>query len=208
MEIFLPPADFNHIHFIGTKDENGLNSGVFFIHVHEWSVRMIAKSIGFPLFRQDIDLGYSIDQAAMAHILHDPENHDHVLYQPRHWFNTYYGGRKGDLLVHFPGIPKNERRHLMHTWLDEFEIRPRQFDIALENTTYIEDIANYWDVLRGARSILRAVDLHETGVSVISEDMTLAIWRLRTLLWEGVEEPGELNKLVKDLTPMIRVQEM
>ena len=48
LEIFLPPEEFDHIHFLGTHDEEGLNCGVFFIRVHEWSVQMLLDVLAIP----------------------------------------------------------------------------------------------------------------------------------------------------------------
>jgi len=166
---------------------------------------MIAKSIGVPMFRQDIDLGYSCDQAAMAHIFHEPDNRDSVLYQPRHWYNTYdhhlwgYEGKKGDLLVHFPGLPNNTRHELMSHWLDDVETHPQRFEMDLENTTYIQEISSYWALLREAKSTLRSVEQHESNVSEITSNKTIAIERLRTLLWEGTDELKEIKRTVEDL---------
>lgn len=56
---------------MGNKDQNGLNTGTFFLRVNEWSVKMLAKSIALPMYRPDVDLGVSMDQTAMFHVFND-----------------------------------------------------------------------------------------------------------------------------------------
>ena len=121
LEIFLPPADFNHIHFLVTKDQNGLNSGVFFLRANQCSVALTTKVLGFPIFRPGIGLGFSADQQAMALVLYEPQSQSHALWEPRLWYNTYqrstgYEGKRGDLLVHFPGL--EDRWTHVSMWLN------------------------------------------------------------------------------------------
>ena len=158
LEIFLPPDSYEHIHFVGNKDENGLNTGVFFLRVHEWSVRMLAKTVAFPMFRGDVDLGRSADQNAMAIILNESDFRSAILYQPRIWYNTYefhhgYEGKKGNLLVHFPGL-EDERWQHMSDWLDIVEGPSQGWEMDLDRTLYPKDIQEYWSELGHARTVL------------------------------------------------------
>ncbi|KAI9825521.1 MAG: hypothetical protein M1819_000513 [Sarea resinae] len=187
VEIFLPPEDFSNVHFIGNKDQNGLNTGIFFIHVHEWSVRMLTKAMAFPMFHPDIDLGVSMDQVAMAYVFNETEFRSGVLYQPRPWFNTYefhhgYEGKKGDLLVHFPGLEDDRWRH-MSSWLTTVETKPHEWDMELEKTTYPELISNYWKDLRDAREALItaekiAPDYEDAAIVAVND----AYWTLRNAI--------------------------
>ncbi len=163
LEIFLPPPDqaneYSHIHFIGNKDFKGLNTGTFFLRVHEWSVKMLVKTIGFPIFRPDVDLGFSVDQNAMAIIFNETDFRSSVLFQPRTWFNTYqfhhgYEGAKGNLLVHFPGL-EDARWRLMEEWLDVIENHPENWSVEVGETMYPKEIQNYWDTLGRTREWLR-----------------------------------------------------
>lgn len=165
LDIFLPPKEYSNIHFLGNKDHNGLNTGVFFLRVHEWSVRMLASVIAYPTAHPDHDLGCSADQQAMAIKFNETETAASVLYQPRIWYNTYefrhgYEGSKGRLLVHFPGLEADRWPH-MASWLDRIEKRPREWEQDLAHTMYPADVGAFWDELVRARSaLIRAHDLH------------------------------------------------
>jgi galactosyl transferase GMA12/MNN10 family len=68
------------VHFLATKDHNGLNTGIFFMRAHEWSVKMMAKALAYPMFQSGVDLGASPDQVAMALIFNETEFSLNVLY--------------------------------------------------------------------------------------------------------------------------------
>ncbi|KAK3187349.1 hypothetical protein K4F52_003981 [Lecanicillium sp. MT-2017a] len=111
-DIFLPPPDIDDIHFIASKDHNGLNTGIIFLRIHRWTANMLIETLGNPLFHPEIDLGWSADQTSMAHVLAKEDGGPdgtgykrHAIYLPRAWFNAYqhsdgFDGSKGDLLVH------------------------------------------------------------------------------------------------------------
>lgn len=164
VEMFLPPDDgsYDHIHFIGTKDASGLNTGVFFLRVHEWSARMLTKTTGFPLFRPEIDLGRSADQQAMAMLFNETDFRHNVLFQPRIWYNTYefshgYEGEKGRLLVHFPGLEQERWAH-MEKWLRIVADTPEEWEADLADTMYPAEIETFWSELGSAREMLRRAD--------------------------------------------------
>lgn len=167
LESFLPPTDFEHIHFIGNKDQNGLNTGTFFLHVHEWSVKMLTKAMAFPMFKPEIDLHVSVDQEAMQHIFNETEFARNVLFQPRIWYNTYefhhgYEGKKGRLLVHFPGLEEDRWSH-MSNWLSIVENYPGEWDVPYEQTMYPKEMKEYWTALR------KAVEVRDRGEAVVRE---------------------------------------
>lgn len=159
LEIFLPPAwDFEHIHFVGNKDQNGLNTGTFFLHVHEWSVKFLAKSLTFPMYYPEIDLGNSMDQVAMARVLNESEFSNAALFQPRVWYNTYewhhgFEGDRGNLLVHFPGLQGDRWKH-MSDWLDTVERNKEDWSVPLEQTIYVNQTREYWETQREAKDLL------------------------------------------------------
>ncbi|RMZ76704.1 hypothetical protein DV737_g4686, partial [Chaetothyriales sp. CBS 132003] len=168
VEIFLPPEDFHEIHFLGNKDQNGLNTGIFFIRVHQWSVKMFIKTLGYPLFKTDVDLGFSADQTAMALIFNETENQRHVLYQPRTWYNAYqfhhgYEGSPGNLLVHFPGL-EEDRWNQMGGWLQTLN-NPKsavKWEVPYEETHYPGEIAAFWELIRSGR---RLIDLGNAKIA-------------------------------------------
>lgn len=118
LEIFLPPADLEDIHFIGGRDHNGLNTGTFFLRVSQWSVHMLTKTLALPLNHPEIDLGNSMDQVAMSRIMGEDDGREEAaakhpknskgepeseeersdrlarasapyVFQPREWHNAY-----------------------------------------------------------------------------------------------------------------------
>jgi hypothetical protein len=170
LDIFLPPPDFNDTHFVGNRDHNGLNTGVFFIRVHEWSLEILTKSIAFPMYRPDVDLGFHPDQSVMEAVLNETEFRSGVIYQPRNWINTYefvngYEGKKGDMLVHFPGMEDQRWKH-MADWLDVVETQPQQWAVDLAETDYPTKVSEYWAELRRARSMLQQAKLKIDGVEM------------------------------------------
>ena len=96
LSIFLPPPDLPHIHFVGNKDWNGLNNGVFFIRVHPWTVSMFTSAMSFPICHKDVDLGGNVEQEAMR-LTFERENggkddkgwRSGIVFMPRKWFNAY-----------------------------------------------------------------------------------------------------------------------
>ena len=99
-------------HFLTTRDWNGLNTGIFFIRVHEWSLNFLEESRDFRINHPSVELSVNGDQDAMAWLAdpaHTGQFYKNVLYQPRNWYNSYqtseeWEGREGNLLVHFPGL--------------------------------------------------------------------------------------------------------
>ncbi|KAK3174012.1 hypothetical protein K4F52_010318 [Lecanicillium sp. MT-2017a] len=175
-EIFLPPPDLDDVHFVGTKDHNGLNTGVIFVHVHPWSVSMLTDALAYPKYFPEVDLGFNADQESMARVMGgdgvDPDGaqyRDGVVYLPRPWINAYelahgYEGKKGSLLVHFPGMGRDRREH-MERWLDVVETRPSAWEVPLAQTTIPADTSAFWDMLREAKAMIRSFDAVELGAN-------------------------------------------
>lgn len=174
LSLFLPPQHaFPNAMYIGNKDHNGLNTGTFFLRVHPWSVKMLTKTMAFPLIHPETDLHTSVDQEAMKIIFRGDSPEDanspevgtsrgEVLYQPRVWYNTYefhhgYEGRPGNLLVHFPGLEDDRWKH-MSDWLDVLETKQADWDIPLRNTSYPQDVGAYWEMLSQGMSALQQAE--------------------------------------------------
>ena len=188
LEIFLPPADYAHIHFLVTRDQHGLNSGVFFLRVHPCSIALTTKVIGFPIFKPEIDLGFSADQQAMALVLREPEFQSHTVWQPRLWYNSYqqstgFEGKKGDLLVHFPGL--EDRWTQMSMWLN-FVSHPKaaEWQASLDQTAYLADVDRFWSLLRRTNTTLNMVEAfigknHDSGGALVSATERLERMRVQ-----------------------------
>jgi hypothetical protein len=94
--IFLPPREFSHINIVAARDIQGLNTGVFFVRVHPWTISMFVDGMAFPLCNPSIDLGNDADQAAMARTVEKssggPDGYGFkrgIVYLPRSMFNIY-----------------------------------------------------------------------------------------------------------------------
>jgi hypothetical protein len=69
LEIFLPPEpEWSHIHALVTNDHHGLNNGVFFLRVHEWSVWLMAATVAWKIYKPNVPLHFH-DQTALGHLL-------------------------------------------------------------------------------------------------------------------------------------------
>ena len=159
LEIFLPPEDFGHIHFLGTHDHNNFDSSVFFIRVHEWSARLLVEVLAFPQLHTAILQANNKGDKAFEAVLKDEKNVDHVLYQPRAWYNAYqmnmsdFKGGRGDVFVHFSGSGA-DRWSAMADALDQLSRNKRFWSVALEKTSYVREIREYWDRLRLSYTML------------------------------------------------------
>ena len=170
LESFLPPPAFSHIHLLVTADPHGLNNGVFFIKVHSWSVELISAVVAYPYFHPETELQYR-DQSALVEVLREKHFQNHVLYLPQRWFNAYQQAldpteaiqpfqlQRGDLLVHFPGVP--DRGDRMIFYLEKAERHLPEWELDLVRTSYPTDIEDFWAkqqlALEAQRSELRRV---------------------------------------------------
>ncbi|KAL4802399.1 hypothetical protein BDV18DRAFT_164222 [Aspergillus unguis] len=154
LEIFLPPTDLKGVHMVATKDHKGLNTGIFFLRVHQWTVRMLIESLAYPTYNPGTDLGMQVDQTAMEKVLNKTEYRDGVVYLPRPWINTYewrhaYEGEKGHMLVHFPGLGEDRWSH-MQKWLDVVEAE-EEWEVEVQETWYLDETRQFWERIRHAR---------------------------------------------------------
>lgn len=152
LDMFLPPEEFDHIHLMVTNDFNGLNNGVFPIRVHPWSVSLMSAIVAFPTFRPDVELVFR-DQSALDEVLKEEPFRDHVFRLPQRWFNAYPAGalnetmqayqvRRGDLLVHFAGLPDREK--YMEHWLDIAEQHLPEWELDIIHSSYPGEIREFW----------------------------------------------------------------
>ena len=181
LDIFLPPAEFSHLHLLVTADPHGLNNGVFFIKVHRWSVELLSAVAAYRMYRPDTDLPYR-DQSALEDVLKEKYFKNNFMLLPQRWFNAIWseGGdnttqsfqiQKGDLLVHFPGHP--QRDEIMRKYLDRADRHTSEWEIDLESTSYPMEIQAYWaeqleilerqtakasNVTRGVKELLGKID--------------------------------------------------
>ncbi|KAJ5633315.1 hypothetical protein N7490_009654 [Penicillium lividum] len=200
MQIFLPPSDLGDIHLVVSKDHQGLNTGIMFLQVHPWTVTFLSETMGYPLYLPQEDLGRSADQESMRRVLDkttggpNGEGYaDGVVYLPRPWINTYewshaYEGKKGDLLVHFPGLEEQRWPH-MAKWLDIVEKTPQQWEVPLEETDYPKKTSTFWSNVRDAKqSIKKAENILKSDSSQNTADLTGAMEELQEALREKTDD--------------------
>lgn len=120
LSLFLPPADLSHVNFVGTRDWNGLNNGVFFLRVHPWSISMLTSAMSYPICHPDQDLGANVEQEGMRLTFARPSGGQNdlgwksgVVYMPKQWFNTYEMAMMGEqwqeenegkIVIDYPGL--------------------------------------------------------------------------------------------------------
>ena len=68
LEIFIPPAGFEHIHILTTNDRNGLNNGAFLLKVTSWSLKLFAHALSYTHYNPEVTLKYT-EQSAMEEVL-------------------------------------------------------------------------------------------------------------------------------------------
>ena len=155
LEIFLPPDDFKGGHVLVTRDQSAVNDGVFFLHVHSWSVRMLIDVLSIP----KREFGDNAARKALDKILRSETCRESVFYQPRKWYNTYQTSasdteaKAGDLLVHFHGLGGDKWGAMASTIAKTSELR-RDWSLPLERTSYEKEIGDYWNRIREARALL------------------------------------------------------
>ncbi|TKA23766.1 hypothetical protein B0A50_07048 [Salinomyces thailandicus] len=164
LELFLPPPDFPNLHFIGTHDPTGLNTGIFFLSVSEWSVNLLIDVLALPKTSSSssspsLASATDKDQAALQQTLTLPAYRAAVVYQPRAWFNTYqlsathFEGHPGNLLVHFHDLDGDRWSSMSH-YLAQISQPNSTWRVPLSLTTYESEVEEFWDRLRSAGTLL------------------------------------------------------
>ena len=161
-DIFLPPNDFNDKHIIGTQDNNGFNAGMLILRVHPWTINALNQALALPGLKPEIQLHF-FDQSAIAMVCDRPGYREHIIYQPRRWWNRYHhdpdGDEKGEMVIHFAGIGtvmqgSTTKMQFMKKYLNRVQKSPTEWAIPIEKTTYEKEINDYWNTLRQSRKML------------------------------------------------------
>lgn len=216
VEVFLPPSDLKDIHLVATQDQNGLNTGIMFLHVHSWMISFLTETMGYPLYLPQIDLGRSADQEGMRRVLNKttggPKGQgyaDGVSYLPRPWINTYewdwaYEGKWGDLLVHFPGLEERRWPH-MAKWLDIVEMTPHEWNLPLEETGYLNKTTVYWSQIRSAKESIKSAEKKLKSGEAVSGNTKEAVGALKNALREKSDNMELVQQLLQDLNGLIGI---
>lgn len=161
LEIFLPPEPkFSHINYIVSNDLNGMNDGVFFLRVCEWSIHFMAAGLSYITHEPEVDLRYD-EQSALLMMSRTDNWKNRTLHMPQRWFNAYhhYGTaddippewvwtngyvEPGDFLVHLPGSATS-RTGIIHEWLGKLRDERDKWVVPLEYTNYTREIDDFWE---------------------------------------------------------------
>ncbi|KAL3492772.1 cytochrome P450 [Aspergillus germanicus] len=215
LEIFFPPNDLSSIHLVATKDHKGLNTGIFFLRVHPWTINLLTETLAFPAYNPSIDLDIQVDQSAMERVLNGSKYRDNVTYLPRTWINAYewahaYEGEKGSYLVHFPGLGEQRWPH-MERWLDIIERTPERWEVPVDQTGYLVNTEAFWYRVGKAKGIIGDYErvkeeasrkgpspLSSTSSREREEGMERAVEELRKVLREAPYEAQLLQQRIED----------
>lgn len=99
LDIFLPSEpEFSRVHLLIASNWDGLNSGVFAIRVHPWSVSLLSAVLAYPVYNAaKLETDRFRDQSAFQWLLQDsnsplkPTDTDsevHWVEVPMRWFNS------------------------------------------------------------------------------------------------------------------------
>ncbi|PGH13257.1 hypothetical protein AJ80_06366 [Polytolypa hystricis UAMH7299] len=161
LETFLPPPHLADIHMLLTEDWNGMNNGVFLIRVHLWSIKLLSAATAYPVLNPKVDLFWH-DQSALSNLFKDNAYLARpVVYCPLRWFNAYMRApngeglnldspahlqvHPGDLLVHFPGTPREKLEETLNPYIAIAEEHRPEWELPLESTEYIETTKLFWN---------------------------------------------------------------
>ena len=204
-----------HIHMVSTKDHNGLNAGILLFRVHLWTVNFLIETLGYPLFLPDHNLGPGQEQEAMVRVLNKsaPTGRSYRegnVYIPRTWINTYefhhaYEGKKGDMLVHFPGLGDAKSPH-MADWLKKIETMPNEWEVPLEQTDYPRKVAAFWKQYRAAWDAAKdnEEEIKKAPEGASTSARSAAIKQLKLALGEHSDNAEVLKQRLDDLQAAVK----
>jgi len=126
LEFFLPGKSMNKVHLIAAYDYSGrkdyccgINTGVLFIRVHEWSLNILMRAMTYPYYNKEklIELP---DQTALNNILIEFNEYEHFITVPQEWFNNSYI-KKGNFLYHIMGGNQKNKNVRLYKFLNSTE---------------------------------------------------------------------------------------
>ena len=163
LEVFLPPDGdkWAHINFLASNDGGGLNDGVFFVRVCEWSVYLFAAVLSYPTYHPKVHLRYD-EQTALEFVLGNKHWKNNTLHVPQRWFNAYnhYGTddsipeewdwrldyvEPGDLLVHLPGTA-GSRNQIIDDWLEKLKMQWDTYNVEFNDTALPARLKEFWEL--------------------------------------------------------------
>ncbi|KAK4692973.1 hypothetical protein P7C71_g4332, partial [Lecanoromycetidae sp. Uapishka_2] len=197
-EVFLPPeTTFPDIHFLATNEPHwSFNAGLFFMRVNDFSLIMLIESLSMR-FRPDLFFA-SPEQDAMNFVMEQEGYRDHVIYQPRHWYNLQIKEEgedfyKGAMSIHFRGWDPEEKLIHMREWLGKTESDPQQFNIPLSQLNLTAEIDEYWATALHAKNMIKRTSELPESILKTHKGLREADEYLREALWRHADNVEELK---------------
>jgi len=142
LENFIP--DDNKIHFIPAYDYTGdkkyccgLNGGLLFIQVHEWTVDYLMRSITYPYFHANETIRLR-EQTTLNNILLNFNEIDHYVVAPHKWYNAY----DSEFIVHLMGGDANAKNRRLERILKAMKENPEKF--SKTNEQFKKEVSDYY----------------------------------------------------------------
>ncbi|ORX42330.1 hypothetical protein BCR36DRAFT_463805 [Piromyces finnis] len=124
IETFLPDKKMSKIHliaaydYLGRKDYCcGLNAGVLFFRVHEWSLSLLMRAISYPYFHKKELIQFD-DQTSLNNVLIETNEEEHYIITPPEWFNSQQA-IKGNFLNHIMGGNLNYKNRKLNKFIED-----------------------------------------------------------------------------------------
>lgn len=204
--MFLPPAEFEDIYMLGTKDHNGFNAGMMLLRVHEWTVKMLSEVIALRQLRPEIEY-YFYDQGATKWIMERPGYEEHLIYQPHDWWNAF--GLVGEpyntdrFILHFAGVDccgaLEKKSVIMGRWLDLVENHPEKYSTPLANTTYSAQVADFWKLIKSGRNTIAKVDKWKEDHKIDANALDGPYKNLQRVMMAEADSAENVTKAITDL---------
>jgi len=130
LESFLPNEKMNKIHLIAAYDYIGrkkfccgLNTGVFFVRVHEWSLNLLMRAMSYPYFNIKKELKLP-EQISLNNILIENDESEHYIIVPPKWFNI----RGGRFISHIMGYDKNKKKYVFENLIKHLKKNQHKYN--------------------------------------------------------------------------------
>jgi len=149
LESFLPNDKMSKVHLIAAYDywgrEDfccGLNSGIFFIRVHEWSLNLLMRAISYPYFNLEKEIRLP-DQISLNNVLIESNEFDHFVIVPQQWFNNFHI-KKGEFLYHVMGHSFDKKNKILKEFLNKTKNETDWFTKTNNETR--EEVLKYYNL--------------------------------------------------------------
>lgn len=115
---------------------------------------MLAAVLAYPILRPNEALPFT-EQSAMALVLMERHFASGVARVPPVWFNAYpfddgsenhaYLVERGDMALHFPGLPN--KKAVIHDWTRRLSTERHIWEVPVSSTHLEDHTAQFWSLL-------------------------------------------------------------